>query len=458
MLGLPSAIALVIGTVIGSGIFLVPQRMIAETGSTRAVFAVWIAGGILSLFGALTYAELSAAMPEAGGEYVYLCEAYGPFWGYLYAWTQLTVAKSGSIATLGTGLYLYTSVFIPTLNQKLLTINYLIGPGRQPLEIKYGQLFSIVIIILLCLINYIGVQVGGKLQVFATALKLTLIAAVIVIGLGSGKGNAAHFQQSAGLGNGYSGFFAALVGALWAYDGWNTVSMVASEIRQPKRNLPLALILGTGSVIATYLLINAAYFYVLSPSQVAQTDQVAATMLFTLRGPQAAQWIAVAVLISILAALNGSILAGARVPYAMARNGYFFAALGRVHPRFKTPGISMIVLCAWSCVLILSGWYEQLYNFVIFGSWILYGMTAASVPVLRRKHPDMVRPYRVIGYPFTPIAFVVVSLLLLVSTLHHSPRESLMGLGLMAFGVPIYFWFRRHLDTHFLATRSQRGS
>jgi amino acid transporter len=443
VLGLWSAVSIVIGTVIGSGIFLVPKRMIVEVGSTEALFVVWIVGGLLTLFGALTYAELAAAMPQAGGEYVFLREAYGPFWGYLYSWTQLAVAKSGSIATLGAGFYLYLSVFLPALNKSVITIPYPIGPGGGPLEIHVGQLVSIAVIIILCAINYIGVEAGGNFQVFVTILKMALIGGVIVLGIFSSHGTFEHFAQSTGSSNGYSGFFAALVGALWAYDGWNNVSMVSSEIRDPQRNLPRALIFGTGAVMLTYLLTNIAYFHVMSPRDVAQTDQVAASMMSALFGSAAARGVTVAVMISILAALNGSILSGARVPYAMARDGYFFSPVAYVHPKFRTPGISMILLSGWSCVLILSGWYEQLYNFVIFGSWILYAMTAASVFVLRRKRPDMVRPYRVAGYPFVPALFVLVAALLLVSTLQHSPRESFMGLGFMAIGIPIYFHFRK---------------
>jgi amino acid transporter len=276
-----------------------------------------------------------------------------------------------------------------------------------------------------------------------TALKMVLLAGVVVIGIFSPSGSYSHFGESAGAGNGFSGYFAALVGALWAYDGWNNVSMVSSEIRDPQRNLPRALIFGTAAVMLTYLLINVAYFHVLSPQQVSQTDQVAAQMMAALFGSGAARAVTVAVMISILAALNGSILSGARVPYAMARDGYFFRPVARVHPAYRTPGVAMIVLCAWSCVLILSGWYEQLYNFVIFGSWILYAMTTASVFVLRRKRPDMVRPYRVAGYPVVPALFVAVAAVLLASTLRHSPRESLMGLAFMAVGIPIYFHFRR---------------
>ena len=443
VLGLWSAVSIVIGTVIGSGIFLVPARMIAEVGSTRTLFVVWIVAGLLSLFGAFTYAELAAAMPEAGGEYVFLREAYGPFWGFLYSWTQLAVAKSGSIATLGAGFYLYLSVFVPALAHSVLVIHYPIGPGGGPLEIHYGQLVSIGLILILLAVNYVGVEAGGRLQVVVTAVKMTLIVGVICIGWFGGGGSLHHFQETAGNGKGFLGFFAAMVGALWAYDGWNNVSMVSSEIRHPERNLPRALIFGIMAVIVTYLLVNIAYFHVLSPTEVAHTDQVAAGMMAKLYGPIAARAVTVVVLISILAALNGSILSGARVPYAMARDGYFFKVIADVHPKYKTPGNSMIALCLWSAILILSGWYEQLYNFVIFGSWILYGMTAASVFVLRRKRPDMPRPYRVTGYPVVPFLFVLVALVLLGSTLGNSPRESLMGLGFMAVGTPLYFHFRR---------------
>lgn len=443
VLGLWSAVSIVIGTVIGSGIFLVPTRMIAEVGSTQTLFVVWIVAGLLSLFGALTYAELAAAMPEAGGEYVFLREAYGPFWGFLYSWTQLAVAKSGSIATLGAGFYLYLSVFMPSLGHSIFIIHYPIGPGGGPLEIHYGQLVSIGLIFILLAVNYVGVESGGRLQVVVTVLKVALIAAVVWVGCFSGGGNLHHFQETAGTSKGFLGFFAAMVGALWAYDGWNNVSMVSSEIRRPQRNLPRALIFGIIAVIIVYILVNIAYFYVLSPTEVAHTHQVAAEMMARLYGPAAARAVTVVVLISILAALNGSILSGARVPYAMARDGYFFKAIGDVHPKYKTPGNSMIALCFWSAILILSGWYEQLYNFVIFGSWILYGMTAASVFVLRRKRPDMPRPYRVTGYPVVPFLFVLVALVLLGSTLGNSPRESMMGLGFMAIGIPLYYHFRR---------------
>jgi APA family basic amino acid/polyamine antiporter len=442
VLGLWSAISIVIGTVIGSGVFLVPSTMIHYVGSVEKLFAVWVVAGLLSLFGALTYAELAAALPEAGGEYVYLSAAYSPFWGFLYGWTQFWVAKSGSIATLAAGFYTYLTVFYPVLALPVLVTPFHIGPGGSLLEVHYGQLVAIAVVLLLAAVNYVGVRSGGNLQVFVTAIKMLLIAGIIVVGLFSGQGHFSHFGlHVAGVG-GAAGFFAAMVSALWAYDGWNNVSMVSSEIREPQRNLPRSLILGTAAVMATYILVNVAYFYVLNPAQVAASHRVAADMMSSLYGRAAAAAVSVAVLISIFAALNGSILSGSRVPYAMARDGLFFRTAAAVHPRYKTPGHSTVLLCTWSCIVVLSGWYDDLYNFVIFGSWILYLLTALSVFVLRRKRPDLPRPYRVIGYPVVPVLFIGVAALLLVSTIQTRPRESLMGLALMAAGIPFYFYWK----------------
>lgn len=445
VLGLWSAISIVIGTVIGSGVFLVPSTMIRCVGSVSHLFAVWVIAGVLSLFGALTYAELAAAFPEAGGEYVYLSEAYGPFWGYLYGWTQFWVAKSGSIATLAAGFYTYLTVFYPMLGRPVATVPLHIGPGGTLLEIRYGQLAAIAVIVVLAAVNYVGVRSGGNVQVVVTAVKMTLIAGLIGIGLFAGPGDWSHFGEHVPSVGGVSGFFAAMVSALWAYDGWNNVSMVSSEIREPQRNLPRSLILGTCAVIATYLLINVAYFYVLSPAQVEASRRVAADMMSRVYGGAAAAAVSVAVMISIFAALNGSILSGARVPYAMARDGLFFRIAARVHPKYHTPGNSVILLCVWSCIVVLSGWYDDLYNFVIFGSWILYLMTAVSVFVLRIKRPDVERPYHVIGYPLVPVLFVAVAALLLISTIQTRPRESFMGLGLMGLGIPFYlYWTKRN--------------
>jgi APA family basic amino acid/polyamine antiporter len=438
-LGIWSAAAIVVGTVIGSGIFLVPNAMVKNVGSPGMVFAVWIFGGILSLFGALSYAELAAALPQAGGEYVYLREAYGPMWGFLYGWTQMWVAKSGSIATLASGFFIYLANFRPELEQVWIVVPLPLG---NSFEIRYGQVLAMGVIAILALINYFGVKIGGNVQIAVTILKVALIAAIIVIGLGSGHGSVSNFSTSVPAPGGIAGFFAALVAALWAYDGWNNVSMVSSEVRNPQRNLPLALILGTLTVILIYLLTNLAYFYVLPADAVASTSRVAGEMMRRILGTPGAGAVSVAAMISIFAALNGSILSGSRVPFAMARDGLFFKRVGFVHPQHRTPSVSILALSAWACLLVLSGRYDQLYTYVIFASVILYGMATAAVVVLRFKRPDMPRPYRTIGYPVVPIVFVLGIASLVISTLLKSPVESLIGLGLIALGLPFYFYWK----------------
>jgi amino acid transporter len=438
-LGLAAALAIVIGTVIGSGIFRVPQSMVLSVGSERMVFAVWIVGGALSMAGALTYAELGAAMPGAGGEYVYLTEAYGPLWGFLYSWTQMWVAKSGSIATLATAFFEYTAYFVPQFEH----IWFHLGP----LPIRYGQVFGMALILFLGLVNYFGVKIGGAVQIGVTVVKVALIAFLIVAGL-LYAGGTPH-EAMTGTGHGvtttmplFSGFIAALVGALWAYDGWNNVGMVASEIKNPGRNLPISLIFGLGAVIAIYMLANWAYFRVLTPAEVAANKLVAAEMMQRVQGPVGAAIVSVAAMISIFAALNGSILSGSRVPFAAARDGLFFRRAARVHPAFRTPGVSILMLTGWSSLLVFSGKYEELYNFVIFGSWILYAMACASVFVLRRKRPDLPRPYRTLGYPIVPLLFLTGAAVLELTTLWDSPVQSLEGIALILIGLPFYFYWR----------------
>jgi amino acid transporter len=438
-LGLAAALAIVVGTVIGSGIFRVPQSMVLNVGSVRMVFLVWIAGGALSMAGALTYAELAAAMLGAGGEYVYLTEAYGPLWGFLYSWTQMWVGKSGSIATLATAFFEYTAYFLPQFEQ----IWFKVGP----LPVRYGQVFGMALILFLGVVNYFGVKIGGGVQIAVTAVKVGLIAFLILAGLtysGGAPHEAAHAVATPPL---FTGFIAALVGALWAYDGWNNVGMVASEIKNPGRNLPISLIFGLGAVIGIYMLANLAYFRVLSPVEVGAKKLVAAEMMQRVEGPVGAAIVSVAAMISIFAALNGSILSGSRVPFAAARDGLFFRSAARVHPAFRTPGVSILMLSGWSALLVLSGKYEELYNFVIFGSWILYAMACASVFVLRRKRPDLPRPYRTLGYPVVPLLFLAGAAILEATTLWDNPTQSLEGIVLILIGLPFYFYWSRRSRT-----------
>jgi APA family basic amino acid/polyamine antiporter len=442
-LGLWPAIAVVVGTVIGSGIFLVPTEMIQAVGSPGMVFAVWIFGGMLSLFGALSYAELSAALPGAGGEYVYLNAAYGPFFGFMYGWTQTWVAKSASIATLATGFYTYGAEFFPVLSAVAYTAAIPIGPRGGPFEIRYGQILAMALILFLAGVNYLGVRLSGAVQVALTGLKVALIGGIIVVGWWLGHGQMANFHTAMPASpGGVAGFFAALVAALWAYDGWNNAGMLGSEIVRPERTLPRALILGTSAVIVIYLLTNFVYFYVLTGPEVGASARVAAEVMRHAVGSTGSSLVSVAAMISIFAALNGSMLSGSRVPYAMARDGYFFAGIARVDPRFHTPGASILLLGGWSSVLLLSGQFRELYTLVIFPSWILYGMTAAAVIVLRVKRPEMPRPYKVLGYPLVPALFVLAAVALLYSTLLTSPRESGIGLGLIVIGLPFYYHWK----------------
>jgi len=469
-MGLWAAMSIVVGTVIGSGIFIVPRTMILQVGSPRMVLLVWVCGGLLSLAGALTYAELAAMMPEAGGEYVYLKEAYGPFCGFVYGWTQMWVAKSASVATLATGFYLYLANFVPALGRVVVRIPLPASAGGAPLSahfgsmafsfdwlavepgallvIRAGQLFAMLLIFGLGFINWLGVRQGAGVQVTATLLKVALLAAIIGCGLFLGAAHSENLATSVPAPAGATGFFAALVAALWAYDGWNNVGMVSGEIRNPQRNLPWALVLGTTLVILIYLAANIAYFCVLPASAVAASDRVPAEMMRRLFGPQGAAAVSLVAMLSIFAALNGSILSGSRVPYALARDGYFFRPFARVHPRRHVPGFSILALSAWSAVLVLSGRYDQLFTLVIFPSWILYGLATASVLVLRRTRPAMHRPYRTVGYPFVPVVFVLVAALFLGFTLKNSPRESILGLILIAAGIPFYRnWKRRLRET-----------
>ena len=445
-LGLWAAISIIVGTVIGSGIFRVPSEMIRAVGSPGRVFGVWVFGGILSLFGALTYAELSSMMPEAGGEYVYLNAAYGPFFGFVYGWTQTWVAKSASIAALATLFTTYLADFLPGLKEVVVTIPLPIGPEWKPLDIRWGQLAAIAVILIIAAVNYRGVRLGGDAQVALTGLKVALIGGLIAVGLFSRQASSVNLHSAVpAFPGGVAGFFKALVAALWAYDGWNNAGMLGSEIERPQKNLPRALIGGTLGIIGIYLAANLAYFTVLSGAEVAGSERVAADMMRRILGYQGGAVVSVAVMISIFAALNGSLLSGSRVPFAMARDGYFFQAVARVHPRFRTPSVGIGLLGVWSSILLLSGHYDELYTMVIFPSWILYAMTAASVIVLRRKLPAAERPYRVPGYPVVPLLFVLVAVGLLYSTLLSSPRESGIGLIVIVAGLPFYFFWKRRL-------------
>ena len=444
-LGLYGATSVVAGTMIGTAIFVVPSIMLAHVGTPSRVIAVWAFAGILSLFGALGYSELGAALPEAGGEYVYLHRAYGPAMGFLYGWTQFVVAKAASIAAISTGFLLYLAYFFPSLSDVFWQTHLSFAGVNATLKLTGLQIGATLLILLLSLLNVLGVRRSGAVQTLFTAAKLLVLAVLIVLGLGLGHGSFENFRQLASAPSHegvISGFAVATVSALWAYDGWNNLSMVAGEVQNPQRNMPAALIIGSCLVLGVYLLVNAAYFYVLTPAQVLATNRVAAEAAQKFLGHGGATFVAVGVLISTFATLNGSILSGSRIPYAQARDGLFPQALASLSPRFHTPAAAIIAQACVAGVFAISGAYEALYTKAIYSEWIFYALVTAGILILRRRQPLLPRPYRTWGYPFVPLAFVLVAVFILANTFLERRSDALWCLGLVGSGVPAYFVWR----------------
>ncbi len=442
-LGLYGAVSVAAGTMIGTAIFVVPSRMFRLVGTPWMVILVWIFAGMLSLFGALGYAELGAAIPEVGGEYVYLHRAYKPLLGFLYGWTTFIIAKPASIAAIATAFVLYLSYFFPALAHVILRIPLL---GYWTLPLTGLQLGAALMIALLSLLNVYGVRRAGNVQTFFTACKLGVLAILIVLGFAIGHGSFAHFSAAAGVpasGGFIAAFGVATVAALYAYDGWNNLSMVAGEVESPQRNIPRALIYGTALVIAVYVLVNLAYFYVLAPAAATGTQTIAADAARQFLGKWGGAFIAAGVMISAFATLNGSILSGARVPYAAARDRLFPAPLAKLHPRYRTPAVSIIAQAVVAAIFALTGTYDALYTKVIFSEFLFYALVTAGIFVLRRREPALDRPYRTWGYPLVPAIFVTLSVLLLVNTFVEQRSDSLWGLLLVGCGIPAYFIWKQ---------------
>jgi len=436
-LGLSHAGAVVVGTIIGSGIFLVPSEMMQAVGSARVVYLAWIVGGLLSFFGALTYAELGAMKPQAGGEYVYVRDAYGPLAGFLYAWTWFLIAKPASIATITTGLVRILVTF-PAFS--FLSNTWI----SRPFSISYGQLVAIAATILISGLNYIGVRRAGEFQFLFTLLKVAIILGIVAVGFSYGGGTWANFAtEFTGAKGGVAGFFAALVAALWAYDGWNDLNMVAGEIRNPQRNIPLSLIWGVATVGALYILVNAAVQYVLPASAVAASQRPASDAVALVLGRAGASLVSAGMALSMLVTLNGTIMSGARVPFAMARDGYFFRTIAEVHPRFRTPWVAIIVQCGLAiALLLLGGSFRQFFSLAIFAEWMFYMIAGSTVFVFRRREPTLERPYRVWGYPVVPTVFVLVSAALLYYTFTDNLKSSAGGCLAILAGVPVFYFLR----------------
>jgi basic amino acid/polyamine antiporter, APA family len=445
-LGLFGAVSVAAGTMIGTAIFVVPSRMLHLVGTPWMVILVWVCAGMLSLFGALGYSELGAAIPQVGGEYVYLHRAYSPLTGFLFGWTTFVIAKPASIAAIATAFVLYLSYFFPNLTHVLWQISVPMGAEPWTIQLTGLQLGAAGMIVLLSVINVLGVKKAGAVQTFFTACKLGVLAILIVLGLTLGHGSFANFSAASatqGHGGLLAAFGVATVAALYAYDGWNNLSMVAGEVENPQRNIPRALIFGTMLVIAVYVLANLAYFYVLSPAQATSTHTIAADSARQIMGRWGGAFIAVGVMISAFATLNGSILTGARVPYATACDGLFPKALARLHPRYSTPDVSITAQAVIASAFALSGTYDALYTKVIFSEFLFYALVTSGIFVLRTREPALERPYRTWGYPVIPAIFIVLSVLLLVNTFIEQRSDSLWGLVLVGAGVPVYFLWKR---------------
>jgi APA family basic amino acid/polyamine antiporter len=437
-LGISHASAIVVGTIIGSGIFLVPTEMMQAVGSARLVYLAWIVGGLLSLAGAITYAELGAMKPHAGGEYVYIRDAYGPMPAFLYAWTWFAIAKPASIATLVVGLVRILGTFpaLDFLNHAAIT---------APLTITYGQLVAIAAAALMTGLNYIGIKRAGDFQVVFTLLKIVIIVAVALLAFTASSGTWHNFATMfAGARSGFAGFMAALIAALWAYDGWNDLNMVSGEIHNPGRAIPIALIVGVGVVAALYMLTNAAVQYVLPAASIAASQRPASDATAAAVGAWGAAIVSAGMALSVLVSLNGTIMSGARVPYAMSRDGYFFRAMAEVHPRYHTPAVALMVQLGLSIALLLfAGSFRQLFSLAIFAEWLFYMISASTVFVLRRKEPDAPRPYRTWGYPGVPALFIGGAAVLSYYTFTENIRNSAWGVAIILAGLPIYFYFAR---------------
>ncbi len=442
-LGAWAAMAMVVGHIIGTGVFLVPSTMTRATGSVGLVFLVWIVGGVLSLFGALTIAELGAAMPKAGGAYVYLKRGFGPVWGFLFGWMNNLVGKPASIATIAAGFLIFLGFFVPAVRTPIFTLHFHVPFTGHTSEFAFtwAQPVAAAAIAFMSLINYLGVRLAGRLQVVLTALKIGAILAVVVLGfLFAGKrppGTQPFFPRSLDLGL-LSGFLTAMVGALWAYDGWMDLTFAGSEIIEPQKNIPRALVGGTMTVGVIYLLANAVYFRVLPMEAVATAQNVASETVRVFAGARAAAWITAAMVLSAFTTLNSSVLTGSRVPYAMARDGLFFRVADGINSRYRTPAGAIAFQAVISCLMVLTGQFEDLFSLFIFAQWIFYALSVASVYGSRRKEPDLPRPYRTWGYPVVPGIFVAGGFALTLNLFIQRPVRSAIGLLLILAGLPFY--------------------
>ena len=415
------------GGIIGSGIFMVPATIALLTGSTSLILAVWVFGGLISLFGALSIAELGAAMPRTGGQFVYLNEAYGPVWGYLYGWSCVAVINTASIAAVGVAFSEYLSFFFPLSTMGIKSV-------------------AILSVILLTIINILDVKSGARAQNIFTLLKIGAIFGIISLGLvmdGGSAENIQPFYPDRPLPALVGPLGLAMVSVLWTYDGWIFITYVAGEVKNPGRNIPLSLVFCMLIVISIYLLINFVFTYTLGIGAMGTSTLVASDSASIFLGEKGAALVSIIILISLLGANNGFILTSARINYAMARNRLFFQQAAKVHPKFKSPANALIIQAVWACALTFSGTYNQLITYIIFASWIFYAMSCAAVIILRKKRPEMKRPFKTPGYPYIPIIFILFAVFLTFNTILEAPRDAAVGAGIILAGLPLYFYWKK---------------
>jgi APA family basic amino acid/polyamine antiporter len=452
-LGPWASAAIVVGTMIGTGIFLKPAEMAREGKSVSVVFAAWIVGAILSIFGALSFAELGAAIPEAGGEYAYLRRGFGPTWGFIFGWMHSIVGRPSSMASIAAGIARFLSFLIPAVGAPLFTLHLPSVAGLKPYDFVFtwAQPVAVLWLVIMTIVNYLGVRLGGAVQVVLTFIKIASV--LIVIGVAFFlSGNTAHpadpLWPSAATGM-VTAFLAALAAALWAYDGWEDLNLVGSEVENPERNFPLALVGGVGLVTVVYLLFSAACLRVLSFDTVANSSHIASDVVEFVAGRGAAFWVTLAMVVSGIGSLNSSVLSGARVPYAMARDGIFFKIAEGIHPKFLTPARALIFQGVLAGLMALTGTFEELTNLFVFAAWIFYGLAVVALFRLRKTEPNMARPYRCLGYPWVPGIFVAGALALTISLWLQRPGRSTIGLLLIVAGLPFYrHWARRASDVN----------
>ena len=427
-LGLRDLILIVVGTVIGSGIFTVPGAVLRQTeGDVGVALLVWLLGGALSLVGALAYGELGAMLPEAGGGYVYIREAFGRLPAFLLGWTLFLVIGTGSMATLAVAFSNYFGQFVA------------LGPGQT-------KVAAVLMLAVVAAVNVKGTRDSARVQGWSTAIKVTAILLVggAALALGHGLADARARSFTAPLGRDLLlGVGLATIGVLWAYEGWSNVAANAGEAIDPQRTFPRGIVAGTVILIGIYLFANVGYLAALGPDGVAGTDRVAAAAVSALFGPGVARLVAAAILVSMFSATNGLILTTSRVYYAMARDGLFFRRLAEVHPRFGTPAFAIVAGSVWAMLLAVTGTFEELFTYVIFAAWIFYALGVASVLVLRRRRPEAPRPFRVPGYPVTPWLFILAAAAIVGSTIWARPVRSGIGLGIIVLGLPAYVWWKR---------------